>query len=813
VLNRYFYKITGFEPYCFQVKVCKALIDNKSVIINAPTGSGKTWAAITPFLFSWQEWKKGYQRVEDFPKKLIYSLPVRALANSLYKEVKDTIEKKMPELGIKVVLQTGESPYDAYFEGDIIFTTIDQTLSNILGIPLALSTKQANINAGAVLSAYLVFDEFHLLDPQKSLNTVIQLLKTMKEITPFCIMTATLTNGFMRSIAKSLNAEIVQVGKEDYKKFKFVVNNSRKIVRVIDRPLNVEDIINNHKQKTIVICNTVDRCIEIYKELSQKKVDRYIQSELICIHSQFFHRHRQEKENLIRQLFSEKIAKNVILVTTQVVEVGLDISCDVMHTEISPINSFLQRAGRCARWGGEGKIYVYDVLEKGYKYAPYTGKLQEICKSTFEYLKTIQNNNLDYFTSLKAIERILKEYESSLYIEIENNSHLRWDKIRTCWLEGGKEHARELIRDISSINIVLLPAYYRTDSLYKYEALSINPHSLESKIRKLIEDLEGEIPNFTFRLEESSFDDFDSLKELTPIPLEKIFMENIIALNSDLVGYSKDWGLDFSREHIYQSCLYDSEKRLQFAIKQDTMKEHLSWMLEIYRERFRNSLCYPFKKIQLINYKAVDLHNIIKFIILMHDYGKLNKLWQKIANEYQALKWGKDKWKEELLAHTDFDPNNSDDNKIYKFVLKKYKLSKPPNHSGVGAIASVKLLPECFELSQTIENKSLVKVALTTILRHHAAYTTYSPNFEISKEGVEEMNKLFLEYFPQFKIVYSNDDPIIRSKKQNLKSFTIQFANPIEAFLYFLFVRVLRLCDQRSFEKNPLYHHRGLTNE
>ncbi len=72
---------------------------------------------------------------------------MRVLANSLYDTVSQN--KFINQLGVKVTLQTGEQQKDPFLlDGDIIFTTIDQSLSAILSIPLGLSKRQANINAG-----------------------------------------------------------------------------------------------------------------------------------------------------------------------------------------------------------------------------------------------------------------------------------------------------------------------------------------------------------------------------------------------------------------------------------------------------------------------------------------------------------------------------------------------------------------------------------------------------------------------------------------------------------------------------------------
>jgi CRISPR-associated endonuclease/helicase Cas3 len=49
-----------------------------------------------------------------------------------------------------------------------------------------------------------------------------------------------------------------------------------------------------------------------------------------------------------------------IIVATQVVEAGVDISAGCLITELAPWPSLVQRFGRCARYGGSGKVLVVD---------------------------------------------------------------------------------------------------------------------------------------------------------------------------------------------------------------------------------------------------------------------------------------------------------------------------------------------------------------------------------------------------------------------------------------------------------------------
>jgi CRISPR-associated endonuclease/helicase Cas3 len=793
----------GFSPYPFQINCFEKIVTGHSILLQAPTGSGKTWSALIPFIFSWSEWKNGNQHVSDYPRKAIYSLPLRTLANSLYEEVKSKIEQNMPQLNLKVTMQTGENPVDPFFEGDIIFTTIDQTLSNILTIPLSLPTKLANINAAAVLSSYLIFDEFHLLDPHRSLNTTISILKLIGEICPFCLMTATLSDQFLNNISELLNASIIRIKDEEYKQFSFVKKKAERSVFIFNEAMDIDNIINQHRQKSIVICNTVDSCVGTYKALQHVTKQRAMDVELICIHSRFFQTDRKEKEKQIKKKFSKDRKSNVILVSTQIVEVGLDISCDVMHTELCPINSVLQRIGRCARWGGPGRIFIYDVPDQNYR--PYD---DEMCRSTMEKLTQVENQNIDFYSGKKLINDVLAIKENEIFREIKNNDS--WSEIKDCWQRNDKGKARELIRNINSISVVLLPEYFETNSLYKYDSLSINPYSLKYRIENLIDEVEGEIPFYTFALEANNFfddeDDCGEIKRLQPVDYKDIPSKDILVLNSNIVGYSKDYGLDFYDHFGYQSKENKKQEKILYSYRKDTYEEHIKWMIEIYEEKIKYGFLFPIKRIQARKYDMLDFNELIKYMIVMHDYGKLSNDWQRVMNAYQNAKEEGRNRESEFLAHSDSDQTNEQDNNLMKEICYKLGLRKP-SHSGAGAFISYCVLPHVLHLEKNTESNQILKIILTAILRHHGAATTTMSRYEVADEAITLINNILVkEIAAKF---YVNDTEKFPFKKYREKNFAtshvIQFNNPIEAFTYFILVRILRLCDQKSFEKNPLY--------
>ncbi|MEW6492928.1 MAG: DEAD/DEAH box helicase [Cyanobacteriota bacterium] len=201
-IDQYFQTLTGFPPRQFQQQAIAHLLNRQDVLLRAPTGSGKTETAIAPFLFA-----KTLQC--NFPNKLIYVVPLRTLANSL-RERAETLARNWETFTpssrpLVVTLQTGENPEDPRFEGDIVFCTIDQMLSSFLNIPYSVGRGSANVNAGAIFASYLVFDELHLLDPDRSFATVLKVLEQVKGISPFLLMTATLTDELAAQIKQLID--------------------------------------------------------------------------------------------------------------------------------------------------------------------------------------------------------------------------------------------------------------------------------------------------------------------------------------------------------------------------------------------------------------------------------------------------------------------------------------------------------------------------------------------------------------------------------------------------------------------------------
>lgn len=145
----------------------------------------------------------------------------------------------------------------------------------------------------------------------------------------------------------------------------------------------ISNAIEDHK-KILIVCNQVKRAQDTYEALK----DLYPDTPQMLIHSRYKRVQRQELESLLKQKYN-KMENACIVVSTQVVEVSLDISFDLMITECAPIDALIQRFGRINRKrtlqtiGKYKPIYVIAPPPEEGKALPYE---QIILKRSYDVL-------------------------------------------------------------------------------------------------------------------------------------------------------------------------------------------------------------------------------------------------------------------------------------------------------------------------------------------------------------------------------------------------------------------------------------------
>ena len=143
----------------------------------------------------------------------------------------------------------------------------------------------------------------------------------------------------------------------------------RYTVTALDEPLSLDELasrVEQEGQSVLVILSTIDDTKKLYETLSGS-VDTRI--ELLNTH--FTPEDRRRKIETCQAILDpdqETIEARVILISTQLIEAGVDISFPVLYRDICPVPSVVQSAGRCNRNGeadGKGAVIVFDLHREG----------------------------------------------------------------------------------------------------------------------------------------------------------------------------------------------------------------------------------------------------------------------------------------------------------------------------------------------------------------------------------------------------------------------------------------------------------------
>ena len=114
--RQFFNRLTGNAPYGYQEELAAIILRGESVVLRAPTGSGKTWATLAPFLYTRIPRQDG-----AFVDRVIYVLPLRSLASDLQKTTIIAVEKCLARSLPRIVTCARERRYGST---DVFYVTL-----------------------------------------------------------------------------------------------------------------------------------------------------------------------------------------------------------------------------------------------------------------------------------------------------------------------------------------------------------------------------------------------------------------------------------------------------------------------------------------------------------------------------------------------------------------------------------------------------------------------------------------------------------------------------------------------------------------
>jgi len=406
-VNAQIQKIFEFEFYPFQMEVFQCVRKGvSSILLKSPTGSGKTEAVLAPFLSQFLE-NSFY-----IAPRLIYVLPMRVMVNSIAQRIKKYAEKISPLISVKI--QHGDVPDSPFFIGDIVVTTLDQFVYGFVRASRQVG-HHIDMPAGAIASSLVIFDEAHMYRDEFTFSIMRAIMEILYENKiPFVVMTATMPESLEKSLFENIKDYAKIIGED--------VVSSKLHIKIWDEPLfannevNIDDELLRKikKKKTLIVLNQVKRAQKVYEEIKNRL--RLDENQIVLLHSRFTKKDRERHEDTALSLIPHKengkikIPEGVgIVVSTQVLEAGIDFSAELLLTEIAPADCLVQRAGRCARYEGEeGEMIIFPVEdEKGHK--PYE---KEHLERTINWIKENPKLNIKKFEEVCSFVNIL-DYQAN----------------------------------------------------------------------------------------------------------------------------------------------------------------------------------------------------------------------------------------------------------------------------------------------------------------------------------------------------------------------------------------------------------------
>lgn len=390
-----------------------------SAILIAPTGSGKTEAALL--------WAT--RQVEDkFIPRLFYTLPYQASMNAMYDRLNGIFPGQVGLLHSRSLLALYRRLMDADYgmQQAVQKARTFQNLARLYYYPIQVSSPYQMLKAGFQLKGYeamlaefagaaFIFDEIHAYDPERLALTLefASFLKRRLNAT-FFVMSATMPSFIQRRVEEVLEQPtIIRANNSLFKDF------IRHQVHLLNGDLLAEENLQKIKvsfqqgNSVLVTCNTVKRAVNVYLWLKNHLPPESV----IMVHSRFNYRDRLKKEQeiIISTGLNSNERRPVVVVSTQVVEVSLNIDLDILFSDPAPLEALVQRFGRINR-GRRRKIasvFIFNEPSDGQGVYSFT-LVEQALKILSKYAdgRTLDEGSVQNWLDEIYTGPILEEWES-----------------------------------------------------------------------------------------------------------------------------------------------------------------------------------------------------------------------------------------------------------------------------------------------------------------------------------------------------------------------------------------------------------------
>ena len=426
--------------------------------LNVPTGGGKTLSSMAFAL---------EHAITYGKKRIVMAIPYTSIIEQtakIYKygtdndeEIKKLIKENKCLFGEKNVLEH-HSNFDfdnnkelSYairqkqklatenWEAPIIVTTNVQLFESLFNAHSSSCRKLHNL-----VDSVIILDEAQMLPPEylKSILSVLQgLVKCFGVTVVLCTATQPALEGEIGSdraafegLPKNLVTPIIENPTELAEQLKRVEINTDYAKEKMTDWQSVADKLREYEQ-VLCIVHTRKDCRELHSLMPEDAIHL---SALMCA---------EERSDVITEIKDRlRSGKSCKVISTQLVECGVDIDFPIVFRALAGLDSIAQSAGRCNREGKlrHGTVYLFNPPSNIPK-----GQLEKGANVTKDLLDSYRYN-------LELTPKLYKEYFSKYYKLLNNFDKCEFDSL----IQKEKEQCKFQFRTLSD-------KYHLIDNVYQ----------------------------------------------------------------------------------------------------------------------------------------------------------------------------------------------------------------------------------------------------------------------------------------------------------------------------------------------------------
>lgn len=487
-----------------QVDADNFVYEGKLFTLTAPTGIGKTLTALEFAL----KIREKHFAISGENKKIIYGLPFINIIEQAIEIYSDVIQDKGKVLAHYQYSspEEHESNYNKYlmlletWQADIIITTFVQLLETII------SNKNSSIKKfHHFQDSILILDEVQAID-LKQLPLIGAVLFYLSKFmnTTILLMTATkplifeLANKVLLESEKCSYSELLIEHPKIFRKF----NRTKILPYQLNQNLDSSDFLNlisdkSHDRNSIlVVFNKIDTSLRYFYLIKNLFTEQGFK--VLYLSTNLIHSHRLEVIHTVKDLIKQN--EKVILVSTQSIEAGVDLSFEIGFRDLAPLDSIIQVAGRVNRINDQSNqnapLVVFNTGDCKTIYGSLTEDVvlnllkekSEIKEENFlelieQYFNDISSRKsfdeaIDFFNAMKNLDytdspsgksisdfQVIKnnDFKFSVFIEYDSAASIALQKFKD-YLEGKiDKKIFELFRSDFYRRIVQVPNIFETD--------------------------------------------------------------------------------------------------------------------------------------------------------------------------------------------------------------------------------------------------------------------------------------------------------------------------------------------------------------